>query len=195
MTLQYQNFFILQDGKNVPRYLCKIPHIHRAGLKRNMDNPDVLNQWTRLKNQDLKTPFTDKLKELLNGEEQFLTFHPPSTCHIFVDDMQEWIQKVFPNSVDISHYFKKPPGFSIGAEENQGKSVDELLAYFSLTKEINEISEKHRKAKTLFFYDDVYSTGKTTEVMIALLKRYGVVYDRLIKGYICRMQSTADRFT
>jgi hypothetical protein len=138
------------------------PHKYRIAKKSQNDTAMILRLW-ELDKKKVLNEFTNALKERFKEESVFVIACAPSNTTHFINDMKEYLQNIFPNSIDISNCFSKNNSFEAGI-------INKVLTIVELRDKISFDIEcfRHRvttETKKILLIDDVYSLGNTFNAM------------------------------
>ncbi len=162
--------FYLHKYKTTESMHCGIvaPHKYRLkNIKTGGFQKIVLDAWKKDKKKILAR-YLSELNKYYNKTDTFLLFIPPTNTKIFINDIVEFVKVEFPNSIDLVDCFKKISGVSFGDEKYKDHTIEQLLEYIEVDKDI--LRKADNKIKMAFIVDDVHSSGKSIEMTKHLIR-------------------------
>ncbi|MGE0567430.1 MAG: hypothetical protein AB7O73_05735 [Bacteroidia bacterium] len=141
---------------------------HQTIIRGGLQNT-VLGAWKKDKEKIVSRYVNDMLK-FYNKEDVFLVIVPASNTKVFTDDILEGVQKFFPNCRYIGECFTKKEDVSFGDARFKDHSIEELLNYINVNEE--EIMKIDSPREKIFIIDDVYSSGKSIDLLIHLIRTH-----------------------
>ncbi len=146
------------------------PHRYRHPFYIKLNMQEVfLKAW----NKDKKTicnNLINRMAEIYAREECFMLFTPATKTRFFIDDIINAIKNYFPNVIDITEVFTKITDFSLGNEQFNDITIEQVETLIHVNQ--NKINESKKLSNNVFIIDDVYSSGKSINVTKLLIKKY-----------------------
>jgi hypothetical protein len=150
------------DGLSVVHKL-KNPNILRISSLEQIGMMERL--WAIDKKKNLQN-FVAKLLDTFQAEDEFLILIPPTHRNQFTAPLKEFILDAFPNAIDVSTFFHKKQGVSFGTPPYSNMKLNELIQFINVDEEFNN----HANINRILIADDVYSQGKTMNVLEIIIQ-------------------------
>jgi hypothetical protein len=146
------------------------PHKYRHPIYVKQGNQKIfIDAW----NKDKKLiceKLINRMSEIYEKDEAFLLFTPATKTRLFIDDIIEEIKNYFKNTVDLTDVFTKKTEFSLGEEKYNDYTEEQIEELIEV--DIDKINESKKMSSKAFIIDDVYSTGKSLNTTMLLIKKH-----------------------
>lgn len=142
------------------------PHKYRIAKKSGMDLTYLV--WDYSEKKKILEEYIKRMELILNKNEYFHLFNPPTDTKIFLNEIIEAIKFHYPNVIDLSYCFEKNNQYSLTIDNN--RSIEELIPLVTINK--SHLQRIDFNIKKIFIADDVYSTGRSVDLTSRLITEF-----------------------